>query len=229
MIDKVVESAMAAVADIPDGATILVGGFGEAGCPDNLLRALIEQGATDLTLVSNNVGYHDHDLAGLISRGRVRKMICTFPSYPGGAAFRKRYLAGEIELELVPQGTLAERMRAGGAGIGGFFTSTGAETELAAGKDTRVIDGVAQVLEQPLKGDYALIRGKVADRWGNLTYWRTQRNFNPIMAMAARTTIAEVDEIVPLGAIDPDAVITPGIFVRRLVACPAPTGGAAGK
>ncbi len=221
MINKVVESAMAAVADVRNGSTIMVGGFGEAGHPDNLLWALIEQGATDLTVVCNNVGYNDRDLAGLISRGRVRKMICTFPSYPGGVAFRERYLAGQIELELVPQGTLAERMRAAGAGIKGFFTPTGAETELSAGKETRVIDGVVQVFERPLKSDYALIRGKVADRWGNMTYWRAQRNFNPIMAMAATVTIAEVDEIVPLGAIDPDAVITPGLFVQRVVACPA--------
>lgn len=220
MINKVVESASAAVADIPSGATILVGGFGEAGHPENLLQALIEQVATDLTVICNNVGYHDYGLAHLIAQGRVRKMVCTFPSYSGGVAFRKRYLAGEIELELVPQGTLAERMRAGGAGLGGFFTPTGAETELSAGKETREIDGVVQVFERPLKGDYSLIRGKVADRWGNMTYWRAQRNFNPIMAMAATTTIAEVGEIVPLGGIDPDAVITPGLFVQRVIACP---------
>jgi len=220
VIDKVAESPKAAVADIRSGSTILVGGFGEAGSPANLLHALLEQGATDLTLVSNNVGYNDEGMAALIARGRVRKMVCTFPNYAGGVAFKKRYLAGEIELELVPQGTLVERMRAGGAGLGGFFTPTGAETELSAGKETRLIDGVMQVLEQPLKGDYALIRGKLADRWGNLTYWRAQRNFNPIMAMAATITIAEVDEIVPLGAIDPDVVITPGPFVHRVTACP---------
>lgn len=220
MIDKVVENTRAAVADVPSGSTILLGGFGEAGSPASLLQALIEQGATDLTMVSNNVGYDDHGLAALIARGRVRKMICTFPNYAGGIAFRKRYLAGQIELELVPQGTLIERMRAAGAGLGGFFTPTGAETELSAGKETRVIDGVIQVFERPLKGDYALIRGKLADRWGNLIYWRAQRNFNPIMAMAATTTIAEVDEIVPLGAIDPDVIITPGLFVHRVTACP---------
>lgn len=223
MIDKVVESAMAAVADVRSGSTILVGGFGEAGHPDNLLEALIERGVKDLTMVCNNVGYHDYGLAGLIARGRVRKMICTFPNYAGGIAFKKRYLAGEIELELVPQGTLAERMRAGGAGLGGFFTPTGAETELSEGKETRMIDGTVHVFERPLKGDYALIRGLVADRWGNLTYWRTQRNFNPVMAMAGTTTIAEVDKIVPLGSIDPDVIITPGLFVQRVTACPALT------
>ncbi len=220
MINKVVESAMTAVADVRSGSTILVGGFGEAGSPATLLQALIEQGATDLTMVSNNVGYDDYGLAALIARGRVRKMICAFPNYAAGIAFRNRYLAGQIELELVPQGTLVERMRAAGAGLGGFFTPTGAETELSAGKETRVIDGVVQVLERPLKGDYALIRGKVADRWGNLTYWRAQRNFNPIMAMAATTTIAEVSEIVPLGAIDPDVIITPGLFIHRVTVCP---------
>lgn len=221
MIDKVVDGVEAAVADIRSGSTILVGGFGEAGSPTNLLQALIEQGATDLTLVSNNVGYDDEGMAALIARGRVRKMVCTFPNYTGAVAFRKRYLANEIELELVPQGTLVERMRAAGAGLGGFFTPTGAETELSKGKETRLINEVVQVFENPLKGDYALIRGHLADRWGNLTYWRAQRNFNPIMAMAAAMTIAEVDEIVPLGTIDPDVVITPGLFVHRVTACPA--------
>jgi len=216
VINKIVEDPRAAVSDVRSGSTILVGGFGEAGSPECLLQALVEQGATDLIVVANNVGYSDYGLAALIAQGRVRKMICTFPNYAGGIAFRNRYLAGQIELELVPQGTFVERIRAAGAGLGGFFTPTGAETELAEGKETRVIDGVVQVFEHPLKGDYALLRGQVADRWGNMTYWRAQRNFNPIMAMAATTTIAEVSEIVPLGNIDPDVVITPGLFVHRI-------------
>jgi 3-oxoadipate CoA-transferase alpha subunit len=221
VIDKLAASALDAVADVRSGSTVLVGGFGEAGQPDNLLEALVERGVTDLTMVCNNVGRHDYGLASLIARGRVRKMICTYPSYPEASAFKKRYLDGDIELELVPQGTLVERMRAAGAGLGGFFTPTGAETELARGKELREIDGVVQVLERPLKGDFALVRGMAADRWGNLTYWRAQRNFNPIVAMAGGTTIAEVDRIVPLGSLDPDAIVTPGVFVQRVTACPA--------
>ena len=217
MINKQMDGAAAALEDVPDGATILVAGFGEAGCADHLLEVLLKQGATDLTLVSNNVGYHDYGMAALIARGRVRKMIATFPNYAAGAAFRERFLAGKIELELVPQGTLVERIRAGGAGVGGFFTPTGAETDLAVGKEARVIDGVPHIFEKPLRADYAFIRARTGDRWGNLRYWRSQRNYNPVMATAARITIAEVDEIVPLGEIDPDLVHTPGVFVHRMV------------
>ena len=217
MINKLMDGASAALKDVPDGATILVAGFGEAGCADHLLDMLLVQGATDLTLVSNNVGYHDYGMGALIGQGRVRKVISTFPNYPAATAFRERFLASKIELELVPQGTLAERIRAGGAGIGGFFTPTGAETDLAAGKEPRVIDGVPHVFEKPLRADYAFIRARTADRWGNLRYWRSQRNYNPVMATAARVTIAEVDEIVPLGDIDPDLIHTPGVFVHRMV------------
>lgn len=217
MINKLMDGAAAALADVPDGATILVAGFGESGCADHLLEVLLAQGAKDLTLVSNNVGYHDYGMGALIGRGRVRKMISTFPNYAGATAFRERFLAGTIELELVPQGTLAERIRAGGAGLGGFFTPTGAETDLAAGKEARVIDGVPHVFEKPIWADYAFIRARTADRWGNLRYWRSQRNYNPMMATAAKVTIAEVDEVVPLGDIDPDLIHTPGVFVHRMV------------
>lgn len=221
MINKILDSARAAVADMRDGDTVLVGGFGESGFAAQLVQAVIDQGTSELVVVSNNAGYHDYGLAELIGLGRVRKLICTFPNYSAGGAFRKRYLAGEIELELVPQGTLVERIRAGGAGLGGFFTPTGAETDLARGKDTRVIDGVVHVFETPIRGRFALICGDKADRWGNMTYWRSQRNYNPVMAMAADVTVAQVRQIVPLGDLDPDIIITPGTFVDRVVACGA--------
>lgn len=221
MINKILESAREAVADVRDGATLLVAGFGESGYAGHLMQAIVEQGNKDFTVVSNNAGYHDEGLAKLIRLGRVRKLICTFPNYPAATAFRKCYLAGEIELELVPQGTLVERIRAAGAGLGGFFTRTGADTDLAEGKETRIIDGELFVFEKPIHGDFALLRGNKGDRWGNVTYWRAQRNYNPVMAMAAGVAIAEVAELVPLGDLDPDAIVTPGTFIDRVVVCPA--------
>lgn len=220
MINKIVADLAEAVQGIPDGATILVGGFGEAGAPDNLVHALIEQGARELTVVSNNCGYHNHGLGRLIRERRVRKMIVSFPNYPAATAFRELYLSGQIELELVPQGTISERLRAAAAGLGGFYTPTAAHTELAAGKETRVINGRTYVFELPLHADYALVRADRADRWGNLVYRRASRNFNPVMAMAARTTIAEAATLVNLGDLDPDQIHTPGAFVDRVVICP---------
>ena len=217
MIDKTCASLADAVADVPDGATVMVGGFGPAGQPAELIDALIAQGARDLIIVNNNAGNGDHGLAALIGAGRVRKVICSFPRQTDSWHFDRRYRAGEIELELVPQGNLAERIRAAGAGIGGFFTPTGYGTELARGKETRIIDGRGHVLESPIHADFALIKAERGDRWGNLTYRKTARNFGPVMAMAARVTIATVHELVPLGAIDPETVVTPGLFVQRLV------------
>lgn len=217
MIDKTVTSCEAAVADIPDGATIMIGGFGTAGLPDELIEALLAQGAKGLTIVNNNAGNGDTGLAALIGAGRVRKILCSFPRQVDSWHFDREYRAGRLELELVPQGNLAERIRAAGAGIGGFFTPTGYGTELAKGKETRIIDGRGQVFETPIHADYAFIKAERGDRWGNLTYRMTARNFGPVMAMAARTTIATVHEIVPLGALDPEAVVTPGIFVKRVV------------
>jgi len=217
MIDKTVASCEAAVADIPDGATIMIGGFGTAGLPDELLEALLAQGAKGLTIVNNNAGNGDTGLAALIGAGRVRKILCSFPRQVDSWHFDREYRAGRLELELVPQGNLAERIRAAGAGIGGFFTPTGYGTELAKGKETRIIDGRGQVFETPIHADYAFIKAERGDRWGNLTYRMTARNFGPVMAMAAKTTIATVHEIVPLGALDPEAVVTPGIFVKRVV------------
>jgi len=217
MIDKVLESTAAAVADVPDGATILIGGFGTAGLPNELVEALIEQGARELTVVNNNAGNGESGLAALLARGRVRKIICSFPRQTDSHHFDRLYRAGRIELELVPQGNLAERMRAAGAGIGGFFTPTGYGTDLARGKETRIIAGRGHVFEQPLHGDFAFIKAERGDRWGNLTYRMTARNFGPVMAMAARTTVATVHELVGLGGLDPEAVVTPGIFVRRVV------------
>jgi 3-oxoadipate CoA-transferase alpha subunit len=217
MIDKTVASCEAAVADVPDGATIMIGGFGTAGLPDELLEALLAQGAKGLTIVNNNAGNGDTGLAALIGAGRVRKILCSFPRQADSWHFDREYRAGRLELELVPQGNLAERIRAAGAGIGGFFTPTGYGTELAKGKETRVIDGRGQVFETPIHADYAFIKAERGDRWGNLTYRMTARNFGPVMAMAAKTTIATVHEVVPLGALDPESVVTPGIFVQRVV------------
>jgi 3-oxoadipate CoA-transferase alpha subunit len=217
MIDKTVASAAAAVADIADGATIMLGGFGTAGMPSRLIDALIAQGAGDLIIVNNNAGNGDTGLAALIEARRVTKIICSFPRQVDSHHFDAQYRAGLLELELVPQGNLAERIRAAGAGIGAFFTPTGYGTLLAQGKETRVIDGRGHVLEYPIHADYALIGAERGDRWGNLVYRKTARNFGPIMATAARCTIAEVREIVPLGALDPECVVTPGIFVHRLV------------
>ncbi len=217
MIDKLVASLGDAVADIADGTTVMIGGFGTAGLPNELVGALLEQGAKGLTIVNNNAGNGDTGLAALIAARRVKKIVCSFPRQADSHHFDRLYRAGEIELELVPQGNLAERIRAAGAGIGGFFTPTGFGTELARGKETREIDGRMYVLEAPLHADYAFIKAEHGDRWGNLTYRMTARNFGPVMAMAAKTTIATVHEIVPLGGLDPEAVVTPGIFVQRIV------------
>jgi 3-oxoadipate CoA-transferase alpha subunit len=217
MIDKTVPNLAAALADVPDGATIMIGGFGTAGLPDELVEALLAQGAKGLTIVNNNAGNGDTGLAGLLAAGRVRKVICSFPRQVDSHHFDRLYRAGQIELELVPQGNLAERIRAAGAGIGGFFTPTGYGTELARGKETREIDGRMYVLENPIHADYALIKAERGDRWGNLTYRMTARNFGPVMATAAKITVASVHEIVELGTLDPEAVVTPGLFVQRVV------------
>jgi len=228
MIQKEVATLRDAVADIGDGATVMISGFGTAGLPNELVGALLEQGATDLTVVNNNAGNGDSGLAALIAARRVRRIVCSFPRQADSHHFDRLYRAGEIELELVPQGNLAERIRAAGAGIGGFFTSTGYGTELARGKETREIDGRMFVLEAPLHADYAFIKAERGDRWGNLVYRMTARNFGPVMAMAAKTTIATVHEIVPLGALDPEAVVTPGIFVQRIVRIDRVATGAGG-
>ena len=217
MIDKSFASAEAALADIPDGATIMIGGFGGAGMPVALIDALIGQGARGLTIVNNNAGNADTGLAALIAAKRVRKILCSFPRQTDSWHFDKAYRAGEIELELVPQGTLAERIRAAGAGIGAFFTPTGYGTDLAKGKETRRIGDRDYVLEYPIHADYALIKADRADRWGNLTYRKTARNFAPIMASAAKCTVVQVRDMVELGALDPEIVVTPGIFVQRVV------------
>lgn len=206
-----------AVADVEDGATVLVGGFGMAGMPVELIDALIRQGAGDLTVVSNNAGNGDTGLAALLDRGRVRKMICSFPRQADSWVFDRLYRAGEIELEVVPQGNLAERMRAAGAGIGAFYSPTGVGTPLAEGKETREIDGRTYVLEHPIRGDVALVKAHLADEMGNLVYRRTARNFGPVMATAARTVAVQVDRVVPTGALDPEAVVTPSIYVDRVV------------
>jgi len=217
MIDKTFASPALAVAGIHDGATIMIGGFGNAGMPSVLIDALIGQGARELTIVNNNAGNGESGLAALLHAGRVRKIVCSFPRQADSHVFDALYRAGKIELELTPQGNLAERIRAAGAGIGGFFTPTGYGTELAEGKETRLIDGRHYVLESPIHADFALIKALKGDRWGNLVYRKTARNFGPIMATAAKVTIAQVSEIVELGALDPEAIVTPGIFVQRVV------------
>lgn len=217
MIDKTIADLRSAVAGIHDGATVMIGGFGNAGMPKALIDALIEQGATDLTIVNNNAGNGDTGLAALLAAGRVKKIICSFPRQSDSHVFDALYRAGKIQLELTPQGNLAERIRAAGAGIGGFFSPTGYGTQLAEGKETRLIDGRHYVLESPIHADFALIKALKGDRWGNLVYRKAARNFGPIMASAARCTIAQVDEIVPLGALDPEVIITPGIFVQRVM------------
>jgi len=221
-------SALQAVADTPDGATVLIGGFGAAGQPVALIEALLAGDARDLTVVSNNAGNGDHGLAALIRDRRVRKIVCSFPRQSDSWHFDAAWRAGEIELELVPQGNLAERIRAAGAGIGAFFTPTGFGTALAEGKETRVIGGKGYVLEYPLPGDVALIAAHRADELGNLVYRKTARNFGPIMAAAAARTIVQVDEIVPVGALDPEHVVTPCLYVDRVVRVarsPALSGG----
>lgn len=217
MIDKSFKTTGAAVAGIRDGATIMIGGFGTAGMPDELIDALLEQGAKDLTIVSNNAGNGETGLATLIRETRVRKIICSFPRQTDSHHFDEAYRAGQIELELVPQGNLAARIQAAGAGLGAIYSPTGFGTLLAEGRESRTIDGRNYVLEYPIRADVALIKAHRGDRWGNLVYRKTARNFGPIMAMAAHMTIAQVSEIVPLGDLDPEVVITPGIFVQRLV------------
>jgi 3-oxoadipate CoA-transferase alpha subunit len=218
MIDKSVQSVEEAVAGIHDGATVMIGGFGRAGQPVELIDALIEQGAGDLTIVNNNAGNGDVGLAALLAKRRVRKIVCSFPRQSDSWVFDGLYREGAIELELVPQGNLAERIRAAGAGIGAFYSPTAVGTPLAEGKESREIDGRTYLLEYPLRADFALISALRADRWGNLVFRETARNFGPVMATAAATTIVQVDEVVPLGAIDPETVVTPGIFVDRVVA-----------
>ena len=224
MIDKRVHTMAEALAGVADGATVMIGGFGGAGQPGELIDALIEQGAKDLTIVNNNAGNGETGLAALLQARRVRKIVCSFPRQADSQVFDALYRAGHIELELVPQGNLAERIRAAGAGIGGFFTPTGYGTELAKGKETREIGGRMYVLEAPLHADVALVKAERGDRWGNLTYRKTARNFGPIMAMAARLTVASVHELVELGELDPEHVVTPGIFVQRVVQVPRSTG-----
>ena len=232
MIDKIVPSLEAALADVKDGSTILVGGFGGSGIPEELIDALIAQGARDLTVVNNNAGNGEVGIAALFKAGRVRKLICSYPRQVDSHHFQAAYRSGKVELELVPQGTLSERMRAAGAGIGAFYTPTGYGTDLAKGKEARVIDGKGHVLEHPLRGDFALVKAERGDRWGNLVYRKSARNYGPTMASAAKVTIAQVNEIVPLGGLDPEVIVTPGIFVTRVVKVPrkggayrAPAGG----
>jgi 3-oxoadipate CoA-transferase, alpha subunit len=218
MINKIVDGLAAAVADIRDGAVVLCAGFGAVGAPDELIDALAARGARELTVVSNNAGNGRTGLAGLIASGHVRKVICSYPRSTDSTAFDDAYKAGKIELELVPQGTISERMRCAAAGLGGFYSPVGVGTRLAEGKETREINGRLYVFEEPLKGDVALLKADRADRWGNLSYRKSARNFNPTMAMAAALSIVQVREIVPLGAIDPECVVTSGIFIDRVVA-----------
>lgn len=225
MLDKTVASVHEAVRDVKDGATILIGGFGISGVPTELVRALLDQGARDLVIVNNNAGNGPLGLSELVEAGRVRKMVCSFarssnPKVPNAVAFAEAYFAGKIELECVPQGTMAERMRAAGSGLGPFFTPTAYGTALAKGKETRVIDGVGYVLEDPLPGDFAFVKAQQGDRWGNLMYRYAERNFGPVMCMAAKVAVAQVDEVVELGSIPPEHVMTSGIFVKRVVHVP---------
>ncbi len=224
MIEKFFESARAAAADIPHGATLMVGGWGISGVPLALLDAVAEQGARDLTIIANNTGYRETGISRLILLGRVRKLIAAFPRGKDAMVFDEAYAAGRIEYECVPMGTLAERIRAAGAGLGGFFTPTGYGTALAEGKETRIIDGRGHVFETPLHADYALVKAEHADRWGNLTYHKTARSFGPAMCMAATTTIVQASRAVPSGAIDPEHIVTPGIFVHRVVEVSGPDG-----
>jgi 3-oxoadipate CoA-transferase alpha subunit len=222
MIQKEVVSLAEAVGDVADGSTVMIGGFGTAGLPNELVGALLEQGAKDLTIINNNAGNGDTGLAALLAARRVRKIVCSFPRQVDSHHFDRLYRAGEIELELVPQGNLAERIRAAGAGIGGFFTPTGYGTLLAEGKEVREIDGRHYVLEHPIKADFSLTKAHVADRAGNLVYRKTARNFGPIMAAAATTSIVQVAELVERGGLDPEAVVTPGIYVDTVVRIDAP-------
>jgi len=222
MINKLLKSPSEAVADVFDGATILISGFGEAGSPIELIHALIDQGAKDLTVVSNNTGSGQVGLAALIANRQVRKMICSFPKTSNSVVFPELYSRGEIELELVPQGTLAERIRCGGAGIPAFYTATSVNTPLAEGKETRIFNGQTYVMEHAIVADFALVKCLKSDRYGNLVYNKTARNFGPVMCTAARTTIVQAKEIVEAGEIDPETVVTPGIFVHRILEIPNP-------
>lgn len=222
MIDKRVRTVSDAIADIPDGAVIMVGGFGEAGSPIELIHGLIDQGAKDLTIINNNTGNGEVGLAALIGAGQVKKMICSYPRSSHSKIFPELYRAGKIELEIVPQGTLAERIRAGGAGIPAFYTATTVGTPLAEGKEIRNIDGRDYVLEYGLRADYALIKCEQADAQGNLTYNKTARNFNPIMCTAAKVTIVQARKLVAVGDLDPEHIITPNIFVNRIIEVPEP-------
>lgn len=228
MINKIAASVEEALAPIQDGATVLIGGFGGAGQPAELIDALIAQGAKDLVIVNNNAGNGETGLAALLKAGQVRKIICSFPRQADSHIFDALYRSGKLELELVPQGNLAERIRAAGAGIGAFFTPTGFGTLLAEGKETREINGRQYVLEYPIHADYALIKAETGDRWGNLVYRKTARNFGPIMASAAKVTIASVHEIVELGSLDPEAVVTPGLYVQHVVKVARTATGPAG-
>lgn len=216
-MNKIYPSLQAALSGIADGASIMIGGFGDAGTPFGLIDALAELGTTNLTIISNNAGTGEEGIAKLIKLGRVSRIVCSFPRQPNATAFDERYLAGELKLDLVPQGNLAERIRAAGAGIGAFFTPTAYGTPLAEGKETRKINGRDYVLEYPIFADYALIKAFKGDAHGNLVYHETARNFGPVMATAAKCTIAQVNEAVPVGAIDPEVVVTPGIFVKRVI------------
>ncbi len=228
MINKITASIAEALADINDGSTVMIGGFGGAGQPGELIDGLIAQGARDLVIVNNNAGNGEAGLAALLKAGQVRKIICSFPRQVDSHIFDGLYRSGKLELELVPQGNLAERIRAAGAGIGAFFSPTGHGTDLAKGKETREINGRMYVLEMPIHADVALIKAEKGDRWGNLVYRKAARNFGPIMASAARLTIASVHEVVELGALDPESIVTPGIFVQRVVKIPRITTAAAG-
>jgi len=220
LINKIFPDMRSAMSGIADGATVMISGFGSAGMPSALIDALIAQGAGDLTIVNNNAGNGETGLAALLAAGRVRKIICSFPRQTDSQVFDALYRSGKIELELTPQGNLAERIRAAGAGIGGFFTATGYGTQLAEDKETRLINGRHYVLESPINADVALVKAWKADRWGNLIYRKAARNFGPIMAMAAKCTIAQVDHVVPLGELDPEVIVTPGIFVQRVLHVP---------
>jgi 3-oxoadipate CoA-transferase, alpha subunit len=217
MINKIASTIAQALADTQDGATVMIGGFGTAGIPNELIDGLIAQGAKDLIIVNNNAGNGDEGLAALLKAGKVRKIICSYPRQADSYVFDALYRSGKVELELVPQGNLAERIRAAGAGIGAFFTPTGYGTHLAKGKEAREINGKNYVLEMPIHADVALIKAERGDRWGNLTYRKAARNFGPVMAMAAKKTVATVHEIVELGALDPEHIITPGLFVHQIV------------
>lgn len=227
MIDKVVASAAEGVADLHDGAAIMISGFGEAGVPAELIDAVVDHGATDLIIISNNAGTGDIGIAALIKANRVRKVICSYPRMANSVHFENRYRAGDLELELVPQGNLAARIQAAGSGLGAIFTPTGFGTMLAEGKETREIDGRNYVLEYPIHADFALVKARAADRWGNLVYRKAARNFGPIMAMAGKKTIVQVDEVDTLGTLDPETVVTPGIFVNRVVVIPTSKAAAA--